>query len=55
MNTQSGYASFKKVAEGMPTARRVLAAPTCPGGCSVITKGKTMIKPVSIIAARRIG
>jgi peptidyl-prolyl cis-trans isomerase A (cyclophilin A) len=50
-----GYAAFGKVVEGMPLVRRMLAAPTYPGGRSANTKGQTMIKPVPIISARRIG
>jgi peptidyl-prolyl cis-trans isomerase A (cyclophilin A) len=50
-----GYAAFGKVVEGMPIVRKMLAAPTYPGGRSANTKGQTMIKPVAIIAARRIG
>jgi peptidyl-prolyl cis-trans isomerase A (cyclophilin A) len=49
-----GYAAFGKVVEGMPIVRRMLAAPTYPGGRSASTKGQTMIKPVLIVAARQI-
>ena len=49
-----GYAAFGKVVEGMPIVRKMLAAPTYPGGRSANTKGQTMIKPVPIISARRI-
>lgn len=49
-----GYAAFGKVVEGMPLVRRMLAAPTYPGGRSASTKGQTMIKPVPIISARRV-
>jgi peptidyl-prolyl cis-trans isomerase A (cyclophilin A) len=48
-----GYAAFGKVVEGMPLIRKMLAAPTYPGGRSANTKGQTMIKPVPIISARR--
>lgn len=50
-----GYAAFGKVVSGMPLVRRMLAAPTYPGGRSANTKGQTMIKPVRIISARRVG
>jgi peptidyl-prolyl cis-trans isomerase A (cyclophilin A) len=49
-----GYAAFGKVVAGMPIVRKMLAAPTYPGGRSENTKGQTMIKPVPIISARRI-
>jgi peptidyl-prolyl cis-trans isomerase A (cyclophilin A) len=51
----AGYAAFGKVVEGMPIVRKMLAAPTYPGGRSANTKGQTMIQRVPIIAARRIG
>lgn len=50
-----GYAAFGKVVEGMPLIRKMLAAPTYPGGRSANTKGQQMIKPVRIISARPIG
>jgi peptidyl-prolyl cis-trans isomerase A (cyclophilin A) len=49
-----GYAAFGKVVEGMPLVRKMLAAPTYPGGRSANTKGQTMIAPVRIISARRL-
>jgi peptidyl-prolyl cis-trans isomerase A (cyclophilin A) len=50
-----GYAAFGKVVSGMPLVRKMLAAPTYPGGRSENTKGQTMISPVRIISARRVG
>jgi peptidyl-prolyl cis-trans isomerase A (cyclophilin A) len=49
-----GYAAFGKVVEGMPLVRKMLAAPTYPGGRSANTKGQTMIAPLRIISARRL-
>ena len=49
-----GYAAFGKVVEGMPVVRRMLAAPTYPGGRSADTKGQIMVKPVRILTARRV-
>jgi peptidyl-prolyl cis-trans isomerase A (cyclophilin A) len=49
-----GYAAFGKVVQGMPIVRKMLAAPTYPGGRSVTTKGQQMITPVRILSARRV-
>jgi peptidyl-prolyl cis-trans isomerase A (cyclophilin A) len=49
-----GYAAFGKVVQGMPIVRKMLAAPTYPGGRSANTKGQTMIAPVRIVSARRV-
>jgi len=50
-----GYAAFGRVLSGMDIVRKMLAAPTYPGGRSVDTKGQTMIKPVRIITVRPLG
>lgn len=50
----AGYAAFGKVVGGMPLIRKMLAAPTHPGGHTPTTKGQTMISPVRIISARRV-
>jgi peptidyl-prolyl cis-trans isomerase A (cyclophilin A) len=39
----------------MDLVRRMLAAPTYPGGRSEATKGQTMIKPIRIVTVRPIG
>lgn len=49
-----GYAAFGKVVKGMPLVRKMLAAPTYPGGRSANTKGQTMVRPIRIVAARRV-
>ncbi len=49
-----GYAAFGKVVSGMELVRRMLAAPTYPGGRSENTKGQTMVKPIRILAVRPI-
>lgn len=50
----AGYAAFGKVVAGMPIIRKMLAAPTYPGGRSENTKGQTIIKPIRIVRARRL-
>jgi peptidyl-prolyl cis-trans isomerase A (cyclophilin A) len=50
----AGYAAFGKVVQGMELVRRMLAAPTYPGGRSENTKGQQIVKPIRIISARRI-
>lgn len=49
-----GYAAFGKVVEGMPLVRKMLAAPTYPGGRTATTKGQQIISPIRIISARRV-
>ena len=50
----AGYAPFGKVVAGMPIIRRILAAPTHPGGYSAEMKGQTLVSPIRIITARRV-
>ena len=49
-----GYAAFGKVVSGMPVVRKMLAAPTWPGGRSENTIGQSIRAPIRIISARRI-
>lgn len=49
-----GYAAFGHVVGGMPLVRRMLAAPTYPGGWSHETIGQAIVKPIPIISARRM-
>lgn len=49
-----GYAAFGRVVEGMDIVRKMLAAPTYPGGRSEQTMGQTIIKPIRILSARRV-
>ena len=49
-----GYAAFGQVVSGMDLIRRMLAAPTYPGGRSENTKGQTMVKPVRILTIRPV-
>lgn len=49
-----GYAAFGRVVEGMDIVRKMLAAPTYPGGRSEQTIGQTIIKPIRILSARRV-
>ena len=49
-----GYAAFGKVVSGMPIIRKMLAAPTYPGGRTPTTKGQQIIAPIRIISARRV-
>ena len=49
-----GYAAFGRVVQGMPLVKKMLAAPTYPGGRTPTTKGQTMIDPVRIISARPV-
>ena len=49
-----GYAAFGHVVSGMSAVRKILAAPTYPGGYSQTTKGQSIIKPIRIITARRV-
>ncbi len=49
-----GYAAFGEVVPGMPIVRKMLAAPTCPGGRTATTKGQKIIAPIRIISARRV-
>jgi peptidyl-prolyl cis-trans isomerase A (cyclophilin A) len=49
-----GYAAFGRVVAGMPLIRRILAAPTYPGGRTQTTKGQQIIAPIRIISARRV-
>jgi peptidyl-prolyl cis-trans isomerase A (cyclophilin A) len=50
----AGYAAFGKVVQGMDLVRRMLAAPTYPGGRSANTKGQQIIAPIRIVSARRV-
>lgn len=50
----AGYAAFGKVVSGMDLVRRMLAAPTYPGGRSENTKGQTMVKPIRILTVRPV-
>ncbi|MCJ8157991.1 peptidylprolyl isomerase [Sphingomonas sp. LaA6.9] len=49
-----GYAAFGRVVSGMPLVRRILAAPTWPGGRSTNTIGQHIKEPVKILSVRRI-
>lgn len=49
-----GYAAFGRVVSGMPIVRRILAAPTWPGGRSQTTIGQHLKAPVTIVTARRL-
>lgn len=49
-----GYAAFGKVVQGMPLVRRMLAAPTYPGGRSRNTMGQTIIAPIRILTVRPV-
>ena len=49
-----GYAAFGHVVSGMPLIRRMLAAPTFPGGWSYDTIGQSIVRPVPIVTARRV-
>ncbi|WP_380874400.1 peptidyl-prolyl cis-trans isomerase [Sphingomonas sp. DBB INV C78] len=49
-----GYAAFGHVVSGMAVVRKILAAPTHPGGYSVTTKGQSIIDPIKIVTARRV-
>jgi peptidyl-prolyl cis-trans isomerase A (cyclophilin A) len=49
-----GYAAFGRVVDGMPVIRKILAAPTHPGGWSKATIGQSIIEPIRIISARRV-
>ncbi|WP_238995823.1 peptidylprolyl isomerase [Sphingomonas solaris] len=49
-----GYAAFGKVVAGMPLVRRILGAPTWPGGYSRETIGQSLREPVRIVSARRV-
>ncbi len=49
-----GYAAFGHVVSGMPLIRRILAAPTFPGGWSYDTIGQSLVKPIPIVSARRV-
>lgn len=49
-----GYAAFGRVVGGMAVVRKILTAPTYPGGRSANTKGQTIVAPVRILTARRV-
>lgn len=49
-----GFAVFGKVAEGMDTVKKILAAPTSPTAGEGAMKGEMLAKPVKIITARRV-
>ncbi|PTQ12237.1 peptidylprolyl isomerase [Sphingomonas oleivorans] len=49
-----GYAAFGHVVEGMAVVRKILAAPTYPGGWSANTMGQSIVSPIRIISARRV-
>ncbi|MEA1015888.1 peptidylprolyl isomerase [Sphingosinicella sp. LY1275] len=50
----AGYAAFGRVVQGMDVIRKILAAPTYPGGRSHNTMGQHIVKPVRIVSARRV-
>ena len=49
-----GYAAFGRVTRGMDVVRRILAAPTWPGGRSRNTIGQSIRQPIRILSARRV-
>lgn len=49
-----GYAVFGHVVSGMPVVKKILAAPTYPGGYDEATLGQVIRNPVQIISARRL-
>ena len=49
-----GYAAFGRVVQGMPVVRKMLAAPTWPGGRSENTIGQSIRAPIRILSARRV-
>lgn len=49
-----GYAAFGHVVSGMDVVRRMLAAPTYPGGWSHETIGQSIVQPIPILAAHRV-
>jgi peptidyl-prolyl cis-trans isomerase A (cyclophilin A) len=49
-----GYAAFGHVVSGMPLIRRMLDAPTYPGGYSYDTIGQSIIHKIPIVSARRV-
>jgi peptidyl-prolyl cis-trans isomerase A (cyclophilin A) len=49
-----GYAAFGKVVAGMEVVKKILGAPTYPGGRSQATMGQSIVKPVRILSARRV-
>lgn len=49
-----GYAAFGRVVSGMASVKRILAAPTWPGGWSRMTIGQSIRRPVPIVRARRL-
>lgn len=49
-----GYAAFGKVAEGMDTVRRILAAPTVPNAGRGAMRGQMIAEPVRIVSAKRV-
>jgi peptidyl-prolyl cis-trans isomerase A (cyclophilin A) len=49
-----GYAAFGKVVSGMDLVRRILAAPTYPGGRTPTTKGQQIVDPIRILTVRPI-
>lgn len=48
-----GYAAFGQVISGMDVVKRMLAAPTSPGGEGAF-KGQLMVKPIPILRAERL-
>lgn len=50
---QPGYAVFGRVVTGMDVVKRMLAAPTSPGGDGAF-KGQMLVAPVPIIRAERL-
>ncbi len=48
-----GYAAFGRVIAGMDVVKRMLAAPTSPGGDGAF-KGQLMAKPIPILRAERL-
>jgi peptidyl-prolyl cis-trans isomerase A (cyclophilin A) len=48
-----GYAVFGKVTKGMNVVRRILRMPTSPDANNPMMSGQMLVKPVTIVAAKR--